>query len=624
MSEPKSPETDALAGDWSEGLPPPSRALGIPEPRRITLESAPVVAARAVSEPPPVAAVAEEVDAPDAWASEEDPLTSQPPSVIVQMNPDVTPPTPAPAFLPDVTPTSPAPSFQPDITPASPAPSFQPDVTPASPAPSFQPDITPASPAPSFQPDVTPSTPEPAFEAAPPAAPEPLAGTVVEETVVELGEADSAEVQSEIDQQEPIVELNAEDEWPEPAPAPAAAEAQEPEWQDPATIDLQKTHIRAAPQVAQEPPPPADWSAVSNGPDWNAPAAEAPAGEWAAPQAAAWEADTAWSAPVQTESATAVEWSAPPTEDAPAADWSAPAATEEAPATDWSAPALAEDTPAAEWSAPALAEDAPAAEWSAPAEDAPATDWSAQAPADEAPATDWSEAAPTDDAPAAGWSAPAPSAPQTPQWTPSNNTLLQMEGEPEPIAPEPGAAAELFGSVPAGGSLAEESEEELPDAEVAEEEIVDEDPDLPVAIEDPDLPVALEEAEPPPPVGLAVPGEHRVAVHTRAGRTRRGMVRDVDLALPEFALAPQGGGGEETVQHAEVKAIFFMLAPGTSPRPGGYGRVRVTFEDGRSIEGERDGGEGPQGFFLVPTDAARTNTSRIYVAREATAEITDL
>jgi hypothetical protein len=73
-----------------------------------------------------------------------------------------------------------------------------------------------------------------------------------------------------------------------------------------------------------------------------------------------------------------------------------------------------------------------------------------------------------------------------------------------------------------------------------------------------------------------------------------------------------------------VKAIFFMLPPGGAPRPGGHGRVKVTFSDGRSIEGERDGEEGPQGFFIVPADAARTNTWRIYVAREACSEIKDL
>jgi len=47
----------------------------------------------------------------------------------------------------------------------------------------------------------------------------------------------------------------------------------------------------------------------------------------------------------------------------------------------------------------------------------------------------------------------------------------------------------------------------------------------------------------------------------------------------------------------------------------------VTFADGRVIEGTREGAEAKHGFFLIPTDAARTNTRRIYVARDATSEI---
>jgi hypothetical protein len=39
------------------------------------------------------------------------------------------------------------------------------------------------------------------------------------------------------------------------------------------------------------------------------------------------------------------------------------------------------------------------------------------------------------------------------------------------------------------------------------------------------------------------------------------------------------------------------------------------------VEGTREGADAKHGFFLVPADAARTNTRRIYVAREATDEI---
>jgi hypothetical protein len=51
--------------------------------------------------------------------------------------------------------------------------------------------------------------------------------------------------------------------------------------------------------------------------------------------------------------------------------------------------------------------------------------------------------------------------------------------------------------------------------------------------------------------------------------------------------------------------------------------VRVTFADGRTIDGNRDGLDAKHGFFLVPSDAARTNTRRIYIAREATTDVKD-
>ena len=98
---------------------------------------------------------------------------------------------------------------------------------------------------------------------------------------------------------------------------------------------------------------------------------------------------------------------------------------------------------------------------------------------------------------------------------------------------------------------------------------------------------------------LEVHGEHRVAVHTRGGRTRRGSVKDIDLSKSQFALVPQGGGAAEPIYHAEVKAVFFMLPPGEKPKPPDGGKVRVTFADGRSIEGYRDGADAKHGFFAV-------------------------
>ena len=120
---------------------------------------------------------------------------------------------------------------------------------------------------------------------------------------------------------------------------------------------------------------------------------------------------------------------------------------------------------------------------------------------------------------------------------------------------------------------------------------------------------------------LFAAGEHRVAVHTRTGSTRRGIVRDVDLGAPDFPLSPQGGGATEAVPLREVKAVFFMLAPGEKREGSGGPRVRVTFLDGRTIEGTRDGTDAPAGFFLVPADSARTNTRRIFIARAAAQEV---
>src|SRR5262249_45252533 len=146
-------------------------------------------------------------------------------------------------------------------------------------------------------------------------------------------------------------------------------------------------------------------------------------------------------------------------------------------------------------------------------------------------------------------------------------------------------------------------------------------PDLLVPVNEDAPPMASGEA---PPGASVVRGEHGVAIHTRGGQARRGSVTDLDLARPQFPLQPQGGGSTELVPHAEVKAIFFMLAPGEPLVEPEGGKVRVTFADGRTIEGHRAGGDGPQGFFLVPLDAQKTNTKRIYVARDAVAALVDL
>ena len=301
-------------------------------------------------------------------------------------------------------------------------------------------------------------------------------------------------------------------------------------------------------------------------------------------------------------------------------DWSTPPPAEAAAASadeSWGAPPPPPSTP--DWGTPA-APAAASSEWAAPAPVAAGTDWSSPPPA-AAAETEWSPAAP----PPPSWRAPPAGA----------STFEQMDSEPAEYAASPEVAKGLFGSVPAGSSLSADDDRFGPPEELASPE----DFLKPVEDDDPDLLVPVEEEPPPPPpkpiaqplgamkplgIGaLEVHGEHRVAVHTRGGRTRRGSIKDIDLGKSQFPLVPQGGGAAEPVYHAEVKAVFFMLPPGEKPKTPDGGKVRVTFADGRSIEGYRDGADAKHGFFLIPLDAARTNTRRIYIAREACSDIKD-
>jgi hypothetical protein len=360
-----------------------------------------------------------------------------------------------------------------------------------------------------------------------------------------------------------------DDTWSKPPPAEPAEE-----WKPEApSSDWEQVKQPEAPVMAQ--PAAADWGTLSTGPDWSAP-----------PPAEAAPAEESWG-------------SAPP---AAASAWDAPAPPAEENST-WEAPA---PPPAA------------APEWSAPASAGSSSSGTKWAPPEEAPAK------------TSSWSARPAGA----------SALEQLDSEP--AEPEPGAARDLFGSVPAGASLSGDDEgsngsDQLEDLGPPEELASPEEFLKPVEDDDPNLLVPVEEPPPPPPppaqplammqpkaVGaLVVSGEHRVAVHTRGGRTRRGSIKDIDLSKSQFALVPQGGGAAEPVYHAEVKAIFFMLPPAEKPKAPDGGKVRVTFADGRSIEGHRDGAEAKHGFFLIPLDAARTNTRRIYIAREATTDIKD-
>lgn len=258
--------------------------------------------------------------------------------------------------------------------------------------------------------------------------------------------------------------------------------------------------------------------------------------------------------------------------------------------------------------------------WSAPAAADVVADWAAAPPPQKPPARAPSSAVPQD----SSWSAPPPAAGG--ELTPEVDAPRWSESSKPEFAP-----------LPPGESLA--AEDEYAPRAVDETEAANL---LRPVIEDASAllrPVegAANQAPPPAqaakgsavasgvaPPGELVPGEHRVAIHARGGRTRRGTVTDVDLSRPQFALQPQGGGAAETVDHAELKAIFFMLAPGEAALAPSGRKVRVTFSDGRSIEGHRDGADLRQGFFLIPLDAQKTNTKRIYVAKGAVTSVTNV
>jgi hypothetical protein len=436
------------------------------------------------------------------------------------------------------------------------------------------------------------------------------------------------------------------------APPAAPAEAQPPPPASATPPAREETAAAPPPEVVAVPTSnaPPDDSATT---PWSEPVADASAAAAGWDATAPSSASAAWSESANDASPAAVEaappedtWAAaPPAE--PVQEWQAEAAPsdfEEVRKHDATAPAEAS---AADWSSlrtgpdwtagPASAESPPDAWGAAPPAPAEAV-WS---PAPAAPEPQWSApAAPS----AEEWSAPAAAAPEAPEEAPAPrpapawnapavgaSALEQLESEPP--EPEPGAANELFGSVPSGGMLAGDEEDlGLPEELASPEEVLrpvaidHDDPDLPAKLGSPARTVKpraqpLAALKPAAQGALEVHGEHRVAVHTRGGRTLRGTLRDADLSKSQFPLVPQGGGAPEAIYHAEVKAIFFMLPPGEKAHDGDGAKVRVTFADGRMIEGVRDGADAKHGFFLVPLDAARTNTRRIYVAREATSEI---
>lgn len=144
----------------------------------------------------------------------------------------------------------------------------------------------------------------------------------------------------------------------------------------------------------------------------------------------------------------------------------------------------------------------------------------------------------------------------------------------------------------------------------------------------PELPPEEPSGDPasPAPVGAlarasAVPGAHRVVIHTAGGQARRGLLEDADLAAETLLLLPNDGGPPEPIPTAQVKAVFFMLAQGAPPPAPEGRRVHVTFHDGRRVAGfSPDYADGCAGFFMVPAEA-RANTGRIWVYESAVKQV---
>jgi hypothetical protein len=382
------------------------------------------------------------------------------------------------------------------------------------------------------------------------------------------------------------------------SPPAAGADAGPAEWTVPAPHE-------AAPTLSGwERDPPATES-----PAWAEPAPEAPADVWPPPP----QAQAGPEGEQAPSSAAADDWAGPP-----ASAWKAPPAVEAPPASDWDISPPAAAASAGDWDTSPPPPAAPTSDWdtSPPPAAAPASDWNTSpppaAPANPSPVDEWEVPSP---APAARRDAGGAAPSRSPMGA---STYDQMETPEQTWTPD----AAHFAPLAPGETLAGDDD---PLMGAALGEPVPGDEDLLVPIEDDFSVEAPRRPSTPVPSGpLVVAGEHRVAVHTRAGRTRRGTVRDVDLAQPGFVLEPLDGGVAEPVGAGEVKAVFFMLPPGEKPGPAAGQRVRVTFRDGRSIDGTRIGKEEPAGFFLVPSDAARTNTRRIFIAREAAQEVREV
>ncbi|MBI3184527.1 MAG: hypothetical protein HYZ28_20520, partial [Myxococcales bacterium] len=227
--------------------------------------------------------------------------------------------------------------------------------------------------------------------------------------------------------------------------------------------------------------------------------------------------------------------------------------------------------------------------------DATPPEWAADQPpqAPEQPASD-------------GWSNPTPTEPGAPAWETPPAVIIEEE---QPAAEEPPEAQlieeEIPAPPPAPPRLAPAAVPlaRIPLKSVSKEELFDRG----------GLNLTGEAAQ----RKSFVEGEHRVIIHTVEGLVKRGTVRDIDLQEEVIPLENQAGGAPERIATSRVKAVFFMLQPGSRQPPTAGKKIRVTFIDGRQVAGfSSDFGNDEPGFFMVPADN-RTNTARIYIFRSS-------
>jgi len=124
-----------------------------------------------------------------------------------------------------------------------------------------------------------------------------------------------------------------------------------------------------------------------------------------------------------------------------------------------------------------------------------------------------------------------------------------------------------------------------------------------------------------PGLGASIPGEHRVVVHTLEGQVKRGTMRDPVLDGEQLDLEIIPGQPPERLATRRLKAVFFLLPPGSRGPSGDGPKLRVTFSDERQVAGFAPNYRpSDSGFFMIPADT-RTNTERIYIYRAAVKNI---